>query len=91
MMILAIVYEKLATNEDEISTDELVALAKAFAEIRRAESSSREFRRSNPSREPAEGRDSDDGQPMTQAVRDLYGTSLDHAASDGACDSPRSR
>ncbi len=37
LMLIGMVYERLATNEDEISTEDLVALAKILAENRRAE------------------------------------------------------
>ena len=37
LMLVGLVYERLATNEKEISTDDLVTLAKVLAENRRAE------------------------------------------------------
>lgn len=37
LMLVGLVYERLATNEAEISTDELVTLAKTLAENRRAD------------------------------------------------------
>ena len=37
LMLLGLVYERLATNEDEIPTSELVSLAKIIAENRRVE------------------------------------------------------
>lgn len=37
LMLVGLVYERLATNEHEIATDELIALAKILAENRRTE------------------------------------------------------
>ncbi len=76
LLLIGIVYERLATNEHEIPTDELVKLAKALAENRRAEA-----RRCGAST----GRDATDPPPTDQPmpsdvadmVRHLYGVELE--------------
>ena len=69
-------YEKLATNEEELSTDELIALAKALAENRRANV--------RPSSSKGQPSDNTEATPSTgelpgrfaDAVRQVYGTNL---------------
>ncbi len=76
LMLVGLVYERLATNEDEIPTDELVTLAKVLAENRRAEARSSENQRSREENDaPAVGT----GELPTGvdcAVRQVYGTNL---------------
>ena len=76
LMLIGLVYEKLATCEEELKTEEIVALAKALAENRRANA-----RPSAPKESP--GENSDESAPVGElpgrfahVVRQMYGTRL---------------
>jgi hypothetical protein len=76
LMVLGLVYERLAANEQALSTDELVVLAKALAEHRRIDARLRGGERSEaPDGEvaPMEG-----GLPdhFADVVRQVYGTNF---------------
>lgn len=76
LMIVGVVYERLAANESELSTDELVALSKVLAESRRAEAQSRKAQatengasgKASPSDELPEN--------FAETVRQVYGTNF---------------
>jgi len=74
LMLVGLLYERLATNEKEISTEELVSLSKMLAENRRVEARSRDGRA-----DPASPGIGDEGLPeeFEDAVRRVYGTNLD--------------
>lgn len=77
LMLVGLVYERLATNEQEISTDELVALAKILAENRRAEARLRQDRRPHESSPPTPP--SGNGKlpdRFADVVRQVYGATL---------------
>ncbi len=71
LMLVGILYERLATNEKEIPTKELVAMSKALAEQRRAQAQSGASHESNEERP-----DPGDGQLPANfpvVVRQIYG------------------
>lgn len=86
LMLIGLVYEKLATcEEEELATDELIALAKALAENRRANAKPTSARPADAKTGSADGRkldDTDDNhapptgelpQRFAHAVRQVYG------------------
>ncbi len=76
LMLVGLVYERLATNDEEISTDDLVTLAKVLAENRRAEARAQGNLRLS---ETPESLQSSTGQlpdNLADVVRQVYGTSL---------------
>jgi hypothetical protein len=78
LMLVGLMYERLAVNEKEISTDELTALSKALAEQRRAEAQARDRR--GVETDQAENRDGELPQDFAEIVRQVYGTNF-HAPS----------
>jgi len=76
LMLVGLVYEKLATREDELSTNELVALAKVLAENRRVEVRSR----SNPGEHYGDQNHRNHTgklpEGIVDTVRQLYGVDL---------------
>jgi len=75
LMLVGLLYERLATNEKEVSTEELVALSKMLAEQRRAEAQSRG------GREPqtgsvAGGTGSELPSDFGEVVKQIYGTNF---------------
>lgn len=83
LMLVGLVYERLATSEAELPTDELVSLAKVLAENRRVEARLRK------AEGPAETGDSPttDRGPLPQRfgeiVRQLYGTNFQQGSDGG--------
>lgn len=76
LMLVGLIYERLATSESELSTAELVALSKALAEQRRADAG-----RGRTRRRRQKGGSGKDAEPsIDEIVRDLYGITLDQAA-----------
>ncbi|MEK6799417.1 MAG: hypothetical protein AABZ12_10660 [Planctomycetota bacterium] len=72
LMLVGMVYERLATSEAELSTSELVALAKALAENRRVEARAEAKTRDDAENEtPAEPAELPSG--FGQVVRNVYG------------------
>ncbi len=76
LMLVGQVYERLATSEDELSTDELIKLGKALAENRRVDARVRD---------DADGKTEDDNcsvkpgempESLAKSVRQIYGTDL---------------
>jgi len=74
LMLVGLMYERLAVNEQEISTDELTALSKALAEQRRAEAQARDGR--GVETDHAENRDGELPQDFADIVRQVYGTNF---------------
>jgi len=74
LMLVGLMYERLAVNEKEISTDELTALSKALAEQRRAEAQARDGRGAET--DQAENRDGELPQDFAEVVRQVYGTNF---------------
>ena len=75
-MLVGIIYERLASNEHQIETDELVTLAKILAENRRSDSKAVEVEgKHNPeSAKRPTGKLPDN---MAAIVRRIYGTNFD--------------
>ena len=75
LMLVGLVYERLATNEHEISNDDLVTLAKILAENRRVQArlDSTPY---PPSDEPAAGAACRLPDRFADIVRQVYGTSF---------------
>ncbi len=73
LMLIGLVYERLATNEDEICTDELIALAKALAENRRAEARLRVHPHSPEVSGPTTDRPGELPDRFADVVRQVYG------------------
>lgn len=76
LMLVGLVYDRLATNEEEISTDELIALAKVLAENRRAEARMSEAHRAQTADETSESRPGELPDRFGDVVRQVYGTNL---------------
>ncbi len=74
LMLVGLMYERLAVNEQEISTDELTALSRALAEQRRAEAQARDGRGAET--DQAENRDGALPQDFADIVRQVYGTNF---------------
>ena len=76
LMLVGLVYERLATNENEIPSEELIALAKVLAENRRAEARVLENYRlkdATASESPPTGELPDH---FAELVRQVYGTNF---------------
>ena len=83
LMLVGLVYERLAVSEKGIPTDELVAFAKVLAENRRIEARLQQADQSN---EPPNGATSGDGKlppRFGDIIRQLYGTNFQQSAADG--------
>ena len=81
LMIVGLVYERLATNEQEISTDELIALAKVLAANRRVDARVSETKHDaqDSTPHPADGKLPEN---FADIVRQVYGTNF-HGPGDG--------
>jgi len=82
LMLVGLVYEKLATNEKVISTDELIALGKVLAANKRADARAGEAKQDGQDSTPRPA----DGQlpkNFDDIVRQVYGTNFQEP-SDGA-------
>jgi hypothetical protein len=76
LLLVGMVYERLALNENEISTDELVALAKVIAENRRLEVRLREMEGDSKPSAPCPKTGERLPDSLNDAVRQVYGTNL---------------
>ncbi len=76
LMLVGLVYERLATNEDEISTNELIALAKVLAENRRAEARLHTKNQPSDATKPATGRTGELPTHFAGLVRQVYGVNF---------------
>jgi hypothetical protein len=77
LMLVGLMYERLAVNEQDISTDELTALSKALAEQRRAEA---QLRGSSEKEAQAVGAGGELPEDFGEVVKQIYGTNF-HAPS----------
>lgn len=75
LMLIGTLYEKLAINEDDLPTDELVALAKVLAENRRAEAHIRKAPVDVEAASPADNK-GDPSDVLAEAVRRIYGAEV---------------
>lgn len=83
LMLVGLVYERLATNEEELATDELVALAKVLAEHRRVDAR-RHASGAEHDTEPSRGHpDSRLPDHFGDMVRQVYGTNFQNPGRDG--------
>ncbi len=73
LMLLGLVYERLATNEEELATDELVALAKVLAEHRRIDARAGAGDRKDDSEGTARRTDGKLPDHFADVVRQVYG------------------
>jgi hypothetical protein len=80
LMLLGLVYERLATNEDELSTDDLVALSKTLAEHRRIDARVHTADRAAGAEENAEGGEGQLPDRFADVVRQVYGTNFQNPA-----------
>lgn len=81
LLLVGMVYERLALDEEEIPTDELVKLAKVLAENRRIEAQARQAadRDGGGPADPHDEEKTPDGQlpeSVADAVRQVYGTNF---------------
>jgi hypothetical protein len=76
LMLVGLLYERLATNEAELSTDELVALSKALAENRRAEARLRDNHRPKEAAGDATAPSHKLPSQFADIVRQVYGTNF---------------
>lgn len=76
LMLFGLAYERLATNEDEISTDELIALARVLAENRRVEARLRSQTQPSDVTKPATGRTGELPTHFAGLVRQVYGVNF---------------
>lgn len=76
LMLLGLVYERLATNEEELATDELVALAKVLAEHRRIEARAGTSDQKDDSEAPARRTDEQLPDHFADVVRQVYGANF---------------
>lgn len=76
LMLIGLVYERLATNEEEISTDDLVTLAKVLAENRRAEARAQGNHRLSETPESLRSSTGKLPDHLADVVRQVYGTKL---------------
>ncbi len=76
LMLVGLVYERLATNEEEISTDDLVTLAKVLAENRRAEARAQGNHRISETPESLQSSTGKLPDHLADVVRQVYGTHL---------------
>ena len=76
LMLVGMVYDRLACAEDELPAKELVALAKGLAEARRAEERARDHDRSNESTDSAAQPTGPLPENFADIVRQVYGTNF---------------
>ncbi|MHC4697715.1 MAG: hypothetical protein ACYTFA_13335 [Planctomycetota bacterium] len=76
LMLVGMVYDRLACAEDELPAKELVALAKGLAEARRAEERARDHDRSSESRDSAAQPTGPLPENFADIVRQVYGTNF---------------
>jgi len=76
LMLVGQVYERLATNEDELSTDELIKLGKALAENRRVEARRRDGADDGTEDDNRSAKPGEMPESLAESVRQIYGTTL---------------
>ena len=77
LMLVGLVYERLALHEDEISTEELISLSKALAENRRVELNQRKLRQGNDTTEVRVSHDEKLPKHFADSVRQVYGLDVE--------------
>jgi hypothetical protein len=86
LMLVGVVYERLAINEEDVSTEELVALAKVVAENRRLEVRLREMDKPEADNGRASPRKGALPDHFGDIVRRVYGTNFHADSQAGAYD-----
>ena len=81
LMLVGLVYERLALQEDEISTEELISLSKALAENRRVELNKHKLRQCDDTTQPQAPGDGKLPKHFADTVRQIYGLEPSHANS----------
>jgi len=76
LMLVGLVYERLALDEDEIPTEELVKLAKVLAENRRIEAKLQQTTKDPPPDDADEAADGALPDRLADVVRQVYGTNF---------------
>ncbi|MCH7592860.1 MAG: hypothetical protein IH989_08790 [Planctomycetes bacterium] len=76
LMIVALVYERLTADENELSTEELVVLSKVLAESRRAEAQSRKSHASDTGAADKASPIGELPENFAETVRQVYGTNF---------------
>ena len=76
LMLVGLVYERLATNEAELSTADLVALSKVLAENRRAEAQSRKQTVADDGSQDSASPSDELPEHFAETVRQVYGTNF---------------
>ena len=76
LMLVGLVYERLATNEDELSTEDLVTLSKILAENRRAEAQSRKKNAADDDSQDNSSPSEELPEHFADTVRQVYGTNF---------------
>ena len=89
LMLVGMVYERLAINEEDVSTEELVALAKVIAENRRLEVRLRELRQPESDNGQATAPEGPLPDHFGDIVRRVYGTNFAEAAQTRPTDRAR--
>ena len=77
LMLVGLVYERLALHEDEISTEELISLSKALAENRRVELNQRKLRQGDDTTEVRPSGDEKLPKHFADSVRQVYGLDVE--------------
>ena len=88
-MLVGMVYERLAINEEDVSTEELVALAKVIAENRRLEVRLRELGETQRDNDQATTPEGPLPDHFGDIVRRVYGTNFAEAAQTRPTDRAR--
>lgn len=77
LMLVGLVYERLALHEDEISTEELISLSKALAENRRVELNQRKLRQGDDTTQAGVSDDEKLPKHFADSVRQVYGLDVE--------------
>jgi hypothetical protein len=80
LMLVGVMYQWLAANEKEVSTEKLVGLSKMLAEQRRAEAQSRDGAEIEPGAAKGEGELPGD---FGEVVKQIYGTNFQAPRENG--------
>ena len=88
LLMVGLVYERLAAEQQEVTTDELVALSRML-QRKPAAASSKDADRNGAAAASAGARSSDRFSGFAEAVRAVYGTSLPLPGDDNAVEPSR--
>ena len=91
LMLVGLVYERLATSENELPTEELVTLAKVLAENRRAQARARDGKPTGDASEPSKPPTGALPDRFGEIVRQVYGANLQSPGASDGSDNHRSQ